>query len=226
MTENYSVTSTRPSSEALIPVYIDTDSQDSLAASQNAESANGYNSESEESCLPSILGEESTDGLWTNPLPTILEENDPAHIVDIKICESSTCSRLCRHKCDEKVRKFSEMEIEIIKESFKGSKLSTKNELLKHIQFQRKAGLPTNVFFFFDHQFCIGSFSALTNISTYILKSVIKDFHRNVRRFIHGNKFFSKESLKVTRCVSWILVFVENFAQAGWTGHNSCFYQG
>ena len=46
-----------------------------------------------------------------------------------------------------------------------------------------------------------------------MLRKIVKDFHRNIKRYIHGNERSCRESLKVTRCISWILIFVEHHGQ-------------
>jgi hypothetical protein len=54
----------------------------------------------------------------------------------------------------------------------------------------------------------------MTGMSTYILKTILKDFKRGLTNYIHGNENSTKMSLKVVEFICWFRNFVTVFGQS------------
>ena len=144
----------------------------------------------------------STDNsISEDVLPSILNEDSS---LNSNLARIKTCSRWCKQNCDDKIDSLSEEDKNLIHESIQGRKIEIKNKLIQHLNFQRKAGLSTNVFIFLNHEFCSKAFASFVKLSIYTINTVISDFHKSVRSYIHGNANIPTESLKVTRCISWL----------------------
>ena len=99
---------------------------------------------------------------------------------------------------------------------FKSEKSSygTKNNLLRHLQSQLNIGSPTDTYIVFGQSFCLKFFSNLTNISEYILKSVLIDFWKGYSEYTHGNKGMMKHlTVAQTSFICWMKQFAESYGQ-------------
>ena len=153
-------------------------------------------------------------------LPTLVyssNADERSKSFDKSLLKKSTdgvCSSTCTKFCSESVSKMSGIDIENIKTNFVGSKKSnTKANLLSHLIFQERAGIPVKGVFVNNTMFCKNYFSYLSGISKYIVNSVFKDYHQGVKRYIHGNSHRYKESVACVNFISWMKVFSQNFGQ-------------
>ena len=90
-----------------------------------------------------------------------------------------------------------------------------KNKLLGWLQFQKSAGLPINCYFFNNQLLCVGYFCAITGLSKYYAITVLNDFHKGWRRYVHASENQSKCTASCTTFICWMKRFSENFGQDG-----------
>ena len=86
---------------------------------------------------------------------------------------------------------------------------------MRQLEFQEKAGLSTEGFFFRKQLLCVHQFSELSSISIYIADKVLKDFERGLRRHFHGNANKEKSRSSCLRFCGWMKIFSEKYGQDG-----------
>ena len=120
------------------------------------------------------------------------------------------CSKNCTMNCGLFVKEFSQEDLVSIKTCFKSQHIiTTKNNLLKHLNAQCKLKMSIQNFNFKGHLFCVKAFSALTGISEYILKTVLDEFVEDKCLYVHGNQSAQRESLAVLKFESWLISYSE-----------------
>ena len=126
------------------------------------------------------------------------------------------CSKSCLNNCIAMFHTWPKDNIKMLKEKFKcGRKIEIKNKLLNHLKSQRDIGMETASFIIKQHKFCRKALSHITDVSEYLLTLVLRDFHRNIQFYEHGNAgLLQQESAASIRAISWIKMFAENYGQA------------
>lgn len=128
--------------------------------------------------------------------------------------KSAKCSFKCNKKCAEVVNSLSDEELDSYKVKFKGQTVvNSKNNLLKHLKSQSDLGVSLRGYVLKGHTFCIKFFSNFTNISEYILKTVLRDFLNGAQRYIHGNDSNPRESVAAVKFTSWMKTFRKAFTK-------------
>ena len=121
--------------------------------------------------------------------PSIFEENLTSNPVYFH-CEAekiNPCSRFCSYDCSQVLKTWTPDAIRKMGSKFQGGKGSqeTKRKLLRHLRSQFNIGVPTDTYTVHDQSFCLKFFSGLTNISEFIVKSVLIDFWKGITQYTH-----------------------------------------
>ena len=124
------------------------------------------------------------------------------------------CSLSCNKSCSINTHQWSITELQTLKSSFVHLKKSkTKENVLKHLLFQQRAGIAVRGIFVKNTMLCKKYFSHMTGISMHIINMVFKDYYLGVQRYMHGNCHRFKESVACVNFISWMKVFSKNFGQ-------------
>ena len=126
------------------------------------------------------------------------------------------CSHVCINDCDKMVKSWSKEKIENVKSLFTAEKLiDRKKMLLSHLSSQGNIGSSTDGYLIFGHHFCLKYLSFLIEISAHVLKSVLEDYWRDVKTYLHGNKGVIKQhSVATIGFIVWFKQFLTLFGQA------------
>ena len=140
--------------------------------------------------------------------------NNPKEVLSYKVT-SDKCSMKCNKKCPAVVKSMTSDELNNFKLGFKGrSIVETKNNLLKHLRKQSDLGVGLKGYVLKGHTFCVKYFAIFTEISEYILKTVLGDSVNDVLRYVHGNDSNPRESLASVKFTCWIKTFSELYGQS------------
>jgi hypothetical protein len=133
----------------------------------------------------------------------------------LKCCEQK-CSKWCKNDCDKIIKSWSEDKIHFVKNVFKGdTSVMTKSKMLSHLAAQGKIGATTEGFVILNHLFCLKFLSHLSGHSLYLLRTVLEDYWKDVRRYEHGNKGVLKtQSAATTGFICWFKSFLSLYGQS------------
>ena len=88
-------------------------------------------------------------------------------------------------------------------------------ELMNHLVAQSNVGVGTFNYYIFGHEFCIKFLSSATQISEYILRSVLEDYASGIRTYEHLSKgVMTQQSLATTQFICWFKQFVHIYGQS------------
>ena len=169
-----------------------------------------------------IFEDEEDEGAvasFQNPIkPTFFEENflDTPVSYNCDIENQKCCSKFCTHECIITMETWTCEQRMEVKTMFKSEKSSceTKNNLLRHLKSQSNIGSTTDTYRVYGQSFCLKFFSNLTNISEYILKSVLIDFWKGYSEYTHGNKGKMKQlTTAQINFICWLKQFAESYGQ-------------
>ena len=159
------------------------------------------------------VSESSGDFLHSGNVLFKVEENVKQIEFSFKM-KRNICSKKCNKKCEEIALLFTDEEATSVK-SLKGRTIViTKNNLLNRLKAQSNLGVTVTGYLMKGQIFCLKYFSSFTNISEFLLKSVLSEFHRGARQYIHGNTSTPQESVASVKFTSWMLVFSELYGQS------------
>ena len=127
----------------------------------------------------------------------------------------SYCSKRCKRKCYDVVDSWT---VEFKRDFFDSLNIENlpqkKTHLLEHLTSQYKLGISTEDYYVNGHKFCLGTFSHLTELSIKILRRVLNDHSRGVRKYVHGNAgMFRGLSEATVTFISWLKQFVSFYGQ-------------
>ena len=131
-------------------------------------------------------------------------------------CYKQKCSKLCKNDCDKVIKSWSEDKIHFVKNVFKGdTSVMTKSKMLSHLAAQGNVGATTEGFVILNHLFCLKFLSHLSGHSLYLLRTVLEDYWKDVRRYEHGNKGVLKtQSAATTGFICWFKSFLSLYGQS------------
>lgn len=132
------------------------------------------------------------------------------------VSRKKQCSPSCSNDCHKVVKAWSEKAMKIVKDSFSSKNiLSVKNQMISHLEYQGIVGSPTDSYILQGHAFCLNYLSHLTGHSVYLLKGVLKDYWRGVKRYEHGNKGILKIPTTATMgFICWFKSFLALYGQS------------
>ena len=171
----------------------------------------------EKACPIEDVGDTDDDDFQIAVDNCIFESEDDKTFLSVpnEVFVTSHCSKSCTNHCSRVVDRWPEEVQKTLISLFKCErKFDTRQLLLNHLVSQQNHGLSLVNFIVFQHEFCTKYLSMKTEISEYIIKSVLKDFHEGVRVYMHGNL----GSLQPTRyatmnAITWIKSFSEAYGQ-------------
>lgn len=160
-----------------------------------------------ESFEPSVSEDNSRNLEYVNLQVDPLELSEDLHAIH--------CSRNCLNKCSEAVKSWPDENILYLKGlSQSDSKISIKNNLMQHLQFQGKVNGYTDSFLFFGHSMCLKYLSFITSISEYILDRVLKDFKNGRLFYTHGNRGVIRlDTIAISGFKAWFTSFLKLYGQ-------------
>ena len=126
------------------------------------------------------------------------------------------CNSACSSSCGDVFDTWSESDKSYFIKHFskKESLLKTKNNLLVHLKSQANiGGLPTDRFCVNGLTFCNDSFAHITNISLYLVKTVLNEFWKGRPEYEHRNRGIIKQKLPTTNFIAWMLDFAKKYGQ-------------
>ena len=140
----------------------------------------------------------------------------PKHSVSFcDFASPSTCSKSCQANCKQVVSKWDVNKRLQLQTIFKCEKsIDTKNRLLEHLKSQVNIGLHADGYQINGHIFCCSALSHLTEISPFILTTVIQDFWSGVKFYTHGNAGILKPQSPTMMFIAWFKEFCECYGQS------------
>ena len=127
----------------------------------------------------------------------------------------SRCSKFCENNCALVLSSWSENNVRKLKEMFFSEKtILIKQKMLQHLISQDNIGESTTSYVVKGHEFCIEYFAYATECSVYLARSVLSDFHSDIRLYLHGNSgCLRNKSAATTSAICWLKAFSEAFGQ-------------
>ena len=140
----------------------------------------------------------------------------PKHSVNFcDLAPTSMCSKSCQANCEQIVSKWDEKIRLQLQTIFKCEKSTdTKNRLLEHLKSQVNMGLNTDGYQINGHIFCCSALSNLSEVSLFILTTVLHDFWSGkVKFYTHGNAGIVKPQSPTMMFIAWFKEFCECYGQ-------------
>ena len=144
---------------------------------------------------------------WTNP---------PIKFNCEEVEKEKLCSKFCSFQCHIVLKSWTPETVNLMGTLFKSEKgiTETKNNLIRHLQSQANIGVTTDSYRVHGQSFCLKFFSRLTNLSEFIVKSVILDFWKGYSQYKHGNLGSLKHlTVATTSFICWLKQFSEAYGQ-------------
>ena len=178
---------------------------------------------SNENFLDSLGNQESHDSFQNCIENFEFEENSqqslPDQIIPSQSVISDFCSKLCTSNCGNTMSTWTPIfREEILKQFGKENKSfqEVRNGLVQHLKSQHSLGLSTDDYHLNGLKLCIGAMSEVTGLSSYILKSVLRDFSEGFVFYKHNNTSLMKSlSIQTVGFISWLKKFSEFYGQSG-----------
>ena len=132
----------------------------------------------------------------------------------IPSAECSKCSKTCEAKCQSVFETWSQSQKLSLKSVFSADQsIDVKRKLLSHLGSQSAIGLSTDSYVLDSHSFCCNFLSCVTDISHYILKSVMNDFSRGKKIYEHASAGIAKVRPATSVFIAWMKEFAECYGQ-------------
>ena len=126
------------------------------------------------------------------------------------------CSKFCSYECHKILKDWAPETVKQMGTLFRSEKgiTETKSNLLRHLQSQSNIGVVTDSYRVHCQSFCLKFFASLTNISEFIVKSVIVEFWKGRSLYKHGNEGSLKHlTVATTNFICWLKQFSEAYGQ-------------
>ena len=124
------------------------------------------------------------------------------------------CSKSCPSDCSKVFISWTEPERFALKTMFKEkSNIKTKNNLIHHLKSQSDIGVSSDYFQVNNHKFCNEFLAHVTDISVYLVKTVLHDYWQGQRMYEHGNSGIMKQQISTTQFIVWLKEFSESYGQ-------------
>ena len=124
------------------------------------------------------------------------------------------CSKFCFSECQKSVGAWSETEKLKLRDMFSGKNyVEIKNKLISHLNTQANIGIPSDKFQVNNLKFCNEFFAYMTDISVYIVKTVLKNYSQGQFLYEYGSHGVVKGHLSTTQFIVWLKEFAESYGQ-------------
>ena len=124
------------------------------------------------------------------------------------------CSKSCLSDCSRVFSSWTESQKLTLENLFKGkSIIKTKNNLIHHLKTQSDIGVSSDNFQVNNHMFCNDFLAHVTDVSVYLIKTVLHDFWQGMRIYEHGNSGILKQQISTTQFIVWLKEFSESYGQ-------------
>ena len=126
------------------------------------------------------------------------------------------CSKFCSNQCQKALEQWTPQSITQLRSLFKSGEgiTETRNNLIKHLWSQSRIGVPTDTYIVNNHAFCLKFFASVTDISEFIVKSVLVDFLGGQSLYKHGKSGNLKhQTTATTGFICWMKLFAETYGQ-------------
>ena len=142
-------------------------------------------------------------------------ENTESFLTSSSNYSSDVCSKTCSSRCSVAVQAWNRVKTENMKAMFRCDKLSDLRKILtSHLKWQKNLGIPTSSFSVGGLSFCAPFLAHFLGVSTYMTKSVLKNFSQGVEVFVRGNEGLLKTIIpSTTTAICWIKCFSESYGQ-------------
>lgn len=156
------------------------------------------------------------EDLWALP-PIFYEHSEKTVLTTVGNLKSTVkCSHGCSNNCAVFIEKWKTEEIDDLKRKFSSlNNVQIQHKLLKQLEFQRSAGMPTCGYYFNGILLCVNQMHELSTVSKYMIRKVLRNFARGHKRFIHGNSSKVYNRRATTNFCTWLKLYSEKYGQDG-----------